>query len=63
MLSRASQEHYMTSGHGVGGRAQFVPMKAARWCSEAKKARLPGCENIQTSQIVCAPQTSTARAG
>lgn len=48
----------MTSGRGVGGRAQFGPMKAARWRSEAKKARLPGCENTQTSQIARAPQTA-----
>ena len=29
------------SGHSVGGEALFIPLKAARWCFEAKKALLP----------------------
>ena len=26
------------TGHIVGGGAPFIPMKAAQWCFEAKKA-------------------------
>lgn len=35
-------------GHGVGGGAPFIPMKAAQWCFVVGEVRHPECENTCT---------------
>ena len=41
----------LKTGHPVGGGTPFIPMKAARWCFEAKKSQLPCYENYLDHQL------------
>ena len=40
-----SIQGYFITGHSARGQAPFIPVKAAQWRLEAKKARLPCYEN------------------
>ena len=47
----ASIQGYFITGHSVGGGALFIPLKAAQWCFEAKKAWLTSNENTWITSL------------